>query len=563
MIQHDVIVVGSGLSGLRAAIGLTETAEVALLSRVHPVRSHSGAAQGGVNAALGNTEEARDDDPDRHTFDTVKGSDFLADQDAAEAMCHAAPEAVFELEHWGCAFSRLTDGRIAQRPFGGQSRPRTCYASDRTGHAMLHTLFEQSVRHQIKRYDEWIALRLVAADGRCHGLVAMDLLTGQVETFQAKAVVFATGGYGRVYGKSTNALINTGGAIGLAYRAGVPIKDLEFVQFHPTSLYGSNILMTEGARGEGGYLENADGERFMARYAESAMELAPRDIVARAIQTEVNEGRGFEGGFVHLDLRHLGADKIKSRLPGIREISIDFAGIDPIDQPIPVQPAQHYSMGGIDVDLDGASPIDGFFAAGECACVSVHGANRLGGNSLLETVVFGKRVAEELRKRLPDLSPGDDRCLQEGHREAENEIAQLCSGNGKAKAHHVRDALGQCLRDKVGIFREEQALRTAVDEIQALREQAKDVTVASGTHAFNWELVSALELPLTIDVAHMIAAGALARRESRGSHFRTDRQERRDDEWLKHTIATSSPDGPVLRYKPVNIGKYEPTARKY
>lgn len=563
MIQHDVIVIGSGLAGLRAAIGLAEAADVALLSRVHPVRSHSGAAQGGVNAALGNAEGAEDDDPDRHTFDTVKGSDFLADQDAAEVMCHAAPGAVFELEHWGCAFSRIADGRIAQRPFGGQSRPRTCYASDRTGHVMLHTLFEQSVRHQIKRYDEWIALRPVVADGKCHGLVAMDLLTGRVETFQAKAVVFATGGYGRVYGKSTNALINTGAAIGLAYRAGVPIKDLEFVQFHPTSLYGSNILMTEGARGEGGHLKNTDGERFMARYAESAMELAPRDIVARAIQTEVNEGRGFEGGFVHLDLRHLGADKIKSRLPGIREICIDFAGVDPIDRPIPVQPAQHYSMGGIDVDIDGASPIDGFFAAGECACVSVHGANRLGGNSLLETVVFGKRVAEELRKRLPDLTPGGDASLEEAQKETEAEIAQLCNGNGKAKAHHVRDALGQCLRDKVGIFREEQALRAAVDEIRALREQANDVTVASGPHAFNWELVSALELPLTIDVAYMIAAGALARTESRGSHFRTDCQERRDDEWLKHTIATYSPEGPVLSYKAVNIGKYEPTARKY
>jgi len=557
------VIVGAGLAGLRAAIRLGDGADVAVLSRVHPVRSHSGAAQGGVNAALGNTPEAKDDGPEGHTFDTIKGSDYLADQDAVEAMCSAAPGAVFELEHWGCPFSRLADGRIAQRPFGGQGVPRTCYAADRTGHVMLHTLFEQTTRLGARRYDEWLALGLVVEDGECHGLVAMEFRSGRVETFRTKAVVFATGGYGRVYGKSTNALINTGGGIGLAYRAGAPVKDLEFVQFHPTSLFGSNILITEGARGEGGHLKNSDGERFMARYAESAMELAPRDIVARAIQTEINEGRGFEGGFVHLDLRHLGAETIKSRLPGIREICIDFADMDPIDQPIPIPPAQHYSMGGIDTDVNGASPVRGFFAAGECACVSVHGANRLGGNSLLETVVFGKRVADEVREQLLGLSLGDEDRLKDAERETMAHIDAMHRHTGSVKPHHLHSRLGQCLQEKVGIFRDEGSLRSAVGEIVELREQAQQIATSSGPKPFDWELVSALELPLMIDVAHVIAAGALTRAESRGSHFRTDCPERRDDEWLKHTVAAYSPDGPALSYSPVTIDKYEPTARQY
>ena len=563
MIEHDVIIVGAGLAGLRAAIALAGRADVALLSRVHPVRSHSVAAQGGVNASLGNAPGAEDDTPDAHAFDTVKGSDYLADQDAAALMCHAAVDTVVELEHWGCPFSRFPDGRIAQRPFGGQGAPRTCYAADRTGHAMLHTLFEQATRHGIRRYDEWLALRLAVADGRCHGLVALDLTTGRIESFRAKAVAFATGGYGRVYGKSTNALINTGAGIGLAYRAGVPIKDLEFVQFHPTTLFGSNILITEGARGEGGHLENARGERFMARYAESAMELAPRDIVARAIQTEIDEGRGLGESYVHLDLRHLGADTITSRLPGIREICIDFAHVDPIDEPIPVQPGQHYSMGGIDVDADGATAVPGFFAAGECACVSVHGANRLGGNSLLETVVFGGRLGQHLRRVLADLAPGDEQAVAQAVRETRADVESLRDGTGSARVHEVRDALGRCLQTGVGVFRADAPMRTAVEEIRDLRERASRVHVSDGPNSFNWELVAALELPFMIDVAEMVAAGALARTESRGSHFRTDHPDRRDAEWLKHTIATRSSDGLRLDYRPVTLGAFEPQERKY
>ncbi len=563
MIEHDVIIVGAGLAGLRAAIALAGAADAAVLSRVHPVRSHSVAAQGGVNAALGHAPDGRDDSVDAHAFDTIKGSDYLADQDAAEILCAAAPEAVRELDRWGCPFSRFEDGRIAQRPFGGQGAPRTCYASDRTGHAMLHTLFEQATRAGVTRYDEWLALRLAAADGRCHGLAAMNLLTGRVEALRAKAVVLATGGYGRVYGRSTNALINTGGGIGMAYRAGAPLKDMEFVQFHPTTLFGSNILITEGARGEGGHLKNSKGERFMERYAAHAMELAPRDIVARAIQTEIDEGRGIGEGYVHLDLRHLGADKIKSRLPGIREIAMRFAHVDPIDAPIPVQPGQHYSMGGVDVDAHGASPVQGLFAAGECACVSVHGANRLGGNSLLETVVFGKRAGERVRSLLPDLPPGDAGVAAQAARAARAEIESLCGRAGSAKAHEVAAALADALREGVGVFRDEAGARKALDRIRELREQAAAVRVSRPGGAFNWELVAALELPLMIDVAEIIAAGALARRESRGSHFRTDCPERRDAEWLKHTLATRTPDGLRLTYKPVTLGKFEPKERTY
>ena len=404
MIQHDVLVVGAGLAGLRAAVGLAGQCDVAVLSKVHPVRSHSGAAQGGINAAMGNAPEANDDSPEKHAFDTIKGSDYLADQLAVLQMCRLAPEVVCEFERWGAPFSRFEDGTVAQRPFGGAGFPRTCYAADRTGHVLLHTLYEQLVRRGVKVYDERAITRIAVADGRCHGLVAYNLKQGRFESFAAKFCVFATGGYGRVYRNSTNALINTGSGIGMALAAGIAVKDLEFVQFHPTTLFGTNILITEGARGEGGYLINRDGERFMARYAPRTMELAPRDIVARAIQTEINEGRGYEGGYVHLDLRPLGKTRILQRLPGIRQICLDFAGLDPVEEPIPIQPGQHYSMGGIDTDIRGRTTVDNLYAAGECACVSVHGANRLGGNSLLDTLVFGRLVADDINSRRGDFS---------------------------------------------------------------------------------------------------------------------------------------------------------------
>lgn len=563
MITHDVLIVGTGLAGLRAALALQETADVAVLSRVHPVRSHSVAAQGGINAALGNHPAGADDTWEKHAFDTVKGSDYLADQDAVEILCQAAPGIVYEMEHWGCPFSRFPDGRIAQRPFGGAGAPRTCYAADRTGHALLHTLYEQAVKRGIPRYDEWLALRLVVAEGRCHGVVALELATGQVETFQARAVLFATGGYGRVYRKSTNALINTGSGIGLAYRAGVPIKDLEFVQFHPTSLYGTNILITEGARGEGGHLKNRYGERFMERYAAAAMELAPRDIVARAIQTEILEGRGIGPGYVLLDLRHLGAEKIKKRLPGIRQICLDFGDVDPIDEPIPVEPAQHYSMGGIDTEATGATRVAGFFAAGECACVSVHGANRLGGNSLLEALVFGKIAGETINTWLRDAPPGEARALREAERQTLAEIEALSHRADGEPLPRLREELQQLLMEKVGLFREQAGLAETVEAVCELRARAANLAVANPTRAFHQELVNTLELPLMIDLAHLIAAGALARTESRGSHCRRDYPDRDDEAWLKHTLATYSPEGPIFDSKDVTITHYEPTQRAY
>ncbi len=389
--SHDLVIVGGGLTGLRAALeGVRGGLDVAVVSKVHPLRSHSVAAQGGINAALGNAAGGEDDNWEKHAFDTVKGSDYLADQDAVEIMCREAPTTVVELEHMGTVFSRTEDGRIAQRPFGGAGFPRTCYAADRTGRNLLHTLYEQLTATGVTFYDEYFVTSLVVDGGRCTGCTALNIADGVLHGFVAGATLLATGGFGRLFARSTNALINTGDGAALAFRAGVPLEDMEFVQFHPTTLFGSNILITEGARGEGGLLFNNREERFMKDYAAKAMELAPRDIVARAIQTEAEAGRGFENEYVHLDLTHLGAGRINERLPGIRQIAIDFAGVDPVEAPIPVQPGQHYSMGGVPSGVDGLTPMPGLYAAGECSCVSVHGSNRLGGNSLLETVVFGK-----------------------------------------------------------------------------------------------------------------------------------------------------------------------------
>jgi succinate dehydrogenase / fumarate reductase flavoprotein subunit len=565
MIRHDILVVGGGLAGLAAALNSDPQLSVAVVSKVHPLRSHSVAAQGGINAALGNNPDGKEDSWERHAFDTIKGSDYLADQDSAELMCKKAVPAIYELDALGAPFSRFPGGVIAQRPFGGAGFPRTCYAADRTGLVILHTLYEQSIRKNVKFYNEWLVTGLVVSDGKCCGVVVYDLATGEIFPVQARAVIFATGGYGRVYLKTTNAFINHGSGIGIAYKAGVPLKDMEFVQFHPTSLFGKNILITEGARGEGGYLVNNQGKRFMEDYAPSAMELAPRDIVARAIQTEVDKGNGFEKEFVHLDLRHLGAEKIKKRLPGIREICINFAALDPIDTPIPIQPAQHYSMGGIDVDETCSSCVEGFFAAGECACVSVHGANRLGGNSLLETVVFGKIAGEEASRRVKHLRsvPKAEKVLLDEALKLKSKIAAWRSRDSGIKVHRLLDRLKNIMSDRVGIFRNETDLSEAMEEIPMAREDYKKTFISGDCLRYSQELVNIIEFQFMLDLAEVITRGALNRRETRGSHYRTDFPQRNDKDWLKHTLVTLKDNKPHISYKDVKLGKYEPKERKY
>jgi succinate dehydrogenase / fumarate reductase flavoprotein subunit len=557
MIKHDVVVVGAGLAGLRAAIEAKEKgSDVAVLSKLHPVRSHSDQAQGGINASLSET-----DSWEKHTFDTIKGSDYLADQDAVEFMCKDAPRAIIELEHWGALFNRADAGRLAQRPFGGAGFPRTCFAADKTGHVLQTTIYEQTKKSDVSIYEEWFATSLVAEDNICRGLTAINIVTGAVEAIKSKAVILATGGAGQVYSKTTNSLTTTGDGITMAYNAGLPIEDMEFVQFHPTSLYGSNILISEGARGEGGYLVNSLGERFMKKYAPDKMELAPRDIVSRSIETEIREGRGFTGGYVHLDLRHLGEAKINERLPTIRELAIYFAGVDPVKEPIPIQPAQHYTMGGVPTDLDGATAMKGLYAAGECACVSVHGANRLGGNSLLDTVVFGKRAGAKAAEYAKGISSSTfpDAALKE----EESRIETLLNRKDGVKASEIKMALGTTMFDKVGIFRNKRDMETAKRNVVALRCQFETVCVLDSSRKFNTSLTETLEVDFGLDLAEVIVAGALARKESRGAHSRVDYPKRDDTKWLKHTLVVRTAEQPKISYKSVTITRFQPEARGY
>jgi len=565
MIYHEAIVVGAGLAGLRAAVETATELDTAIITQVPPVRSHSGAAQGGVNAPLGNNPDGKDDSVEKHSYDTIKGSDFLADQDAVELMISEAAPCIYELEHWGCPFSRTPEGKIAQRPFGGAGFPRTCYAADKTGLYMLHTLWERSVKLGIKTYEERFVTDLVVENGEAVGVIALNIVTGDFEPYMADVIIFCTGGPGQVYGRSTNALISTGSGAYIAYQRGVPLKDMEFIQFHPTTLFGTNILITEGARGEGGYLINNKGERFMSKYAPTAMELGPRDIVSRAIQTEINEGRGFEGGYVHLDLRHLGREKILERLPGIRELAINFAGVDPIEQPIPIQPGQHYSMGGISTDKTGATSIKGFYAAGECACVSVHGANRLGGNSLLETVVFGKiagKHAKAYMKTKTDRRKGESAILR-ALEEQEQVREELLARNGNENHAAIRDEMRQTMIEKVGIFRNGPQMKEALDKILELKERYKSIRVMNKGRKYNLDYLRAYELWGMLELAHVITLGAIKREESRGSHYRLDFPKRDDEKFLKHTMATWTPEGPKIWYTDVNVYKYKPVERKY
>lgn len=577
MRYFPVIVVGGGLAGLRAALEVNmHNIPVCIISRVHPVRSHSLAAQGGINGALGNHVRGVYDSVEKHAFDTVKGSDYLGDQDAIIKMCSEAPLRIYEMEHWGCPFSRTSDGRIAQRPFGGAGFPRTAYAEDKTGHALLHTLYEQVVRfeHSSERaditvLDEMLVTSLVVDGDRCIGVIALNLKTGQFEAFNSDAVIFATGGSGRVYSNSTNALISTALGAYIPFREGAPLKDMEFIQFHPTTLIGTNILMTEGCRGEGGFLLNNKGERFLANYDDSkkAMEVAPRDIVARNIQREIDAGRGFENSYVHLDIRHLGEKKINERLPGIRDLCIKFANVDPVVDPIPVQPGQHYTMGGIDTDINGASEIKGLFAAGECACVSVHGANRLGGNSLLETIVYGAIAGKSCAEYVSSLTQtkvGGDK-VELKLKEEEKRASDIISKDGDILICDVRDSLAQTMAQKVGLFRKEDQLKSALEDIEAAKEKFKKVkfNAKSKSLSYNYEFINYLETEASIFISEVIVKGALERKESRGSHFRLDYPKRDDAQFLKHTVARFNNGNISLSYKPVKIVKWEPKERKY
>ncbi len=566
--KFDAIVVGAGLSGLRAALELSKKWKVAVISKVHPVRSHSGAAQGGINASLGNTLEGKDDTAERHAYDTVYGSDYLADQDVVQFMCEEAPKIVIEFESMGTPFSRLDSGLIAQRPFGGAGYPRTCYAADKTGHALLHTLYEQCIRKEVIFFDEFFLIDLIKVDDQITGILSMDMATGELIIFRSGYVILATGGFGRTYKRSTNAIINTGDGVGAAFRAGVPMQDCEFVQFHPTTLYGTNILITEGARGEGGYLFNNKKERFMKNVASKAMELAPRDIVARAIETEIQEGRGFENAYVHLDLTHLGAERIKERLPGIREICIDFAGIDPINEPIPVQPGQHYSMGGIATKFDGRyceTPLAGLYAVGETASISVHGANRLGGNSLLETSVFGRYIGRLLlEKGLAELPSIDklEKAEEAAFTGIEDLFNQWNTNSGKRPVE-IRDEMGIVLDTKVGVFRTEIALQEACDQLAALQKEFENVQIPTSEREFNFGILRNLELRNMIDIAAVTAYAALWRKESRGAHSRIDYPTRNDKEYLVHSLVFKTEDGLMLKTKPVKLGKFEIKERVY
>jgi len=565
MIDQDILVVGGGLAGLAAALTSDSNLRTAVVSKVHPLRSHSVAAQGGINAALANNPDGKDDSWERHAFDTIKGSDYLADQSAAELMCQEAIPAIYDLEHQGVPFSRFPGGVIAQRPFGGAGYPRTCYAADRTGLVILHTLYEQSLKKRVEFYNEWLVTKLVVRDGQCLGVIVFDLTTGQVMPIKARAVIFTTGGYGRVYSRTTNSYINHGSGIGIAYRAGVPLKDMEFVQFHPTSLFPKNILITEGARGEGGYLLNSKGKRFMEDYAPSAMELAPRDIVARALQTEIDNGLGFEEQYVHLDLRHLGEAKLKKRLPAIREICMHFAGIDPVDNPIPIQPAQHYSMGGIDVNKKCASAFRGFYAAGECACISVHGANRLGGNSLLETVVFGRIAGEEASSYVQGSEEvvEAEKILLDEALEVKSRIEEWKKKDEGWKVHLLLNKLKVIMSDKVGIFRSTEDLKQALEEIQGLREDYSRVYISGDCLRYSQELVNIFEFESMLDLAEVISLGALNREETRGSHYRLEFPKRDDIHWLKHTMVSWKDGQSRIDYQDVKIEKYKPEERKY
>jgi len=556
-----------------AALQLAGRGHVAVLSKLYPTRSHTGTAQGGIGAALGNQEE---DHWEWHMFDTVKGSDYLADQDAVEILCREAIETVYDLEHWGLPFSRTPEGKIAQRPFGGHTREfgkapvrRSCYAADRTGHMILQTCYQQCIKHDVHFYNEYHVLDLLVENGRCAGVVALCLATGEIHTFHAKAVLFATGGCGKMYRVSSNAHSLTGDGMAVVYRRGIPLEDMEFFQIHPTGIYKMGILLSEAARGEGAILRNKLNERFMERYAPTLLDLAPRDLTSRAIYREIREGRGIEGkNYVYLDMTHLGSEVLDKKLPDISEFVRTYLGIDPLTHPVPIQPTAHYAMGGIPTDVDGRvvidkknTPLPGLYAAGEVACVSVHGANRLGTNSLVDILVFGRRGGRHALKfiqendwvPLPTHADEPARAL----------VSRVLNSTGKERAADIRDVLQDEMMDKASVFRDAKGLTAIREKLRELRDRYRQVKSEDHGARYNTELLEVIELGCLLDVADVLVESALARQESRGGHYREDFPKRDDANWLKHTLAYQTPKGIEFKFKPVTITKFQPMERKY
>jgi succinate dehydrogenase flavoprotein subunit len=560
--KHDVLVIGAGLAGQRAALAAAEEGvSVGIVSKVHPVRSHSNAAQGGINAAL-----QEGDSWESHAFDTVKGSDYLGDQDAIEIMCREAPEEILHLEHLGVTFHRNEEGRLGTRAFGGASQARTYYVADITGQAIMHVLYEQLMKHAelISRYEEYFTTDLVLdGDGNCVGAVLRNVADGSMELFEAENVILATGGNGQVWQPTTNALICSGDGIAMAYRAGAPLMDMEMIQYHPTTLAGKGFLITEGARGEGAHLLNANGERFMEKYAPNKMELASRDVVSRAEQTEINEGRGFADGTVALDVTVVPRKRIHEALREIVLVGRDFAGVDITREPIHIKPGNHYTMGGVKTDVHGATEIPGLYAAGEVACVSVHGGNRLGANSLLDTLIFGRRAGQHAAARAKGVSVGRPR--KAALADAESTVAEILGrerGSGR-RVSEIRKEMGETMDKHVAVFRDEAAIKAALETIRRLKEEAETAYIDDRSAIFNQDVLGALELGYMLDNAECSCVAALHRTESRGAQFRTDFPERNDEEWLKHIDLRRGDEGPQISYSDVTITQWQPQERTY
>jgi succinate dehydrogenase / fumarate reductase flavoprotein subunit len=560
---HDIIVVGAGLAGLRAAVAAAEVdnkLDIAVLSKHHPLRSHSVCAQGGTGAVMNEKDSL-----DLHAYDTVKGADFLADQDVVEFFAKNAPKEIVLTEHWGCPWSRTQEGKINQRAFGGHTCPRACFAADMTGFHEMHAIYGKAVTYgNVKFYDEWFATSLIAQDKTAIGLTAIEMKTGEMQVFRAKSIIIATGGHERIYEFTTFSHSTTGDGMAMAYRAGAPLEDMEFVQFHPTGLVPSGVLITEGARGEGGYLINANGERFMKKYAPEKMELGPRDVVSRAEQTEILEGRGLQGPYgpyIALDLRHLGEEKINERLPLIKDVAIKLGGVDPTKEPIPIRPAAHYSMGGIKANIKTETPMAGLYAAGECSCLSIHGANRLGTNSTADCLVFGAVAGEEAAKHA--MSASLHEISNEKLTAEENRVAGIFRSEGSERIATIRDEMRKVMNEKAWIYRKGDDLESALKELRELKKRFRNIRIEDGGKPFNTGFLNALQLDYMLDLAEVTVASAIPRTESRGAHSRVDFPKRDDQNWLKHTLAYCTADGPRLEYSSVTITKWPPAARTY